>query len=184
VILGIDPGLSGALALYDPATDRLDVRDVPTLLLTRNAKNKREVDVQALVDLILWMAKLRPTVFIENSTPMPGGGLASTFSFGKTFGLLYGVCAANKLVIERVSPMAWKKLLAVPKDKDGARARASVLLPRHSSNWPLKKHDGRAEAALIALYGYRVTPAPRRQDDYDLPLIETAGVDVIVKAVE
>jgi crossover junction endodeoxyribonuclease RuvC len=165
MILGIDPGLSGALALYDPATNLLDVRDVPTLSLTRNLKNKREVDVQALVDMIAWMATSLPTVFIENATPMPGQGSSSIFSFGKTFGILYGVCAANKLVIERVAPQSWKRLLAVPKDKDGARARASVLLPRHSTNWPLKKHDGRAEAALIALYGYRVTPQPTSKPD-------------------
>jgi hypothetical protein len=43
----------------------------------------------------------------------------------------------------------------VPAEKDGARARASQLLPQHAGHWPLKKHDGRAEAALIALYGWR-----------------------------
>jgi crossover junction endodeoxyribonuclease RuvC len=157
LVLGIDPGLSGALALYDSECDLLEVCDVPTHLLTRNGKNKSEVDVQALVDLVDGMAVNRPRVFIENSTPMPGQGAASIFSFGKTFGLLYGVAAGRKLVIERVAPVKWKNALGVPKDKDGARARASVLLPTHSARWPLKKHDGRAEAALIALYGARVS---------------------------
>jgi crossover junction endodeoxyribonuclease RuvC len=156
LVLGIDPGLSGALVLYDSEIDGLDVWDVPTHALTRNGKNKSEVDVQALVDLIDVAAARRPRVFIENSTPMPGQGSASTFSFGKTFGLLYGVAAGRKLVIERVAPVRWKNALAVPRDKDGARARASVLLPAHSGHWPLKKHDGRAEAALIALYGSQV----------------------------
>lgn len=153
LVLGIDPGLSGALALYDSELDLLEVWDVPIHALTRNGKAKNEVDVQALVDLADAVFVHRPKVFIENSTPMPGQGSASTFAFGKTFGLLYGVMAGRKLVIERVSPMRWKKALGVPKDKDGARARASVLLPAHSGHWPLKKHDGRAEAALIALYG-------------------------------
>lgn len=155
VILGVDPGLSGALALYRPQAGRLEVWDVPVHELTRNGKNKREVDVQGLVDLVADFADECPLVIIENSTPMPGQGAASTFSFGKTYGILYGVLAAHKLVIERVAPVKWKRALDVPKDKDGARARASVLLPTHSTHWPLKKHDGRAEAALLALYGSR-----------------------------
>ena len=73
--------------------------------------------------------------------------------------LLYGVVAGRKLTIERVAPQKWKRALAVPADKDGARARASVLLPKHSGHWPLKKHDGRAEAALIALYGAKAGAA-------------------------
>lgn len=151
--LGIDPGLSGALALYEPVADALTIYDVPVHELTRNSKAKREVDAQGLVDLVAALSADRPTVFLENSTPMPGQGAASTFSFGKTFGIIYGVCAAQKLVIHKVAAVKWKRDLAVPKDKDGARARASVLLPAHTKNWPLKKHDGRAEAALLALYG-------------------------------
>jgi len=156
LVLGIDPGLDGALALLDSELNLLEVWDVPTLELSRNGKAKREIDVQALVDMVEGVVVYRPKVWIENSTPMPGQGSASTFAFGKTFGLLYGVCAAKKLVIERVAPQKWKKALAVPKEKDGARARASVLMPAHSTHWPLKRHDGRAEAALIALYGAKV----------------------------
>jgi hypothetical protein len=51
-----------------------------------------------------------------------------------------------------VPPLA----LRVPAEKDGARARASQLIPAGASWWPLVKHDGRAEAALIALYGSRL----------------------------
>ena len=29
------------------------------------------------------------------------------------------------------------------------------MFPYAANNWPLKKHDGRAEAALIAWYGAR-----------------------------
>jgi hypothetical protein len=30
------------------------------------------------------------------------------------------------------------------------------LLPAFSHNWDLKKHDGRAEAAMIAWHGFRL----------------------------
>jgi crossover junction endodeoxyribonuclease RuvC len=51
--------------------------------------------------------------------------------------------------------MKWKKSLGVPADKYAARMRASQLLPEFAHNWPLKKHDGRAEASLISLYGIK-----------------------------
>lgn len=41
------------------------------------------------------------------------------------------------------------------KGKDGSRARASELMPRHAGQWVRVKDDGRAEAALIALHGMR-----------------------------
>ena len=53
------------------------------------------------------------------------------------------------------SPRRWKRALHVPKAKDAARARASQLLPEAAHQWRLRKHDGRAEAALLALYGAR-----------------------------
>ena len=154
--LGIDPGLSGAIALYVPADDILFVADVPIHELRRNGKLRREPDVQAICNIVADCA-IRPriTAWIEHVSAMPGEGAVGAFTFGKIVGLLTGVCAAKGLIVERVTPSVWKKALAVPSDKDGARARASQLLPQHSRNWPLKKHDGRAEAALIALYGSR-----------------------------
>lgn len=152
--LGIDPGLSGAIALYEPATGILHVADIPVHELRRNGKLRREPDAQAICNIIADCAN-RPklTVWIEHVSAMPGEGAVGAFTFGKVVGLLTGICAANRLVVERVTPSVWKRAMAVPGDKDSARARASQLLPEHSRNWPLKKHDGRAEAALIALYG-------------------------------
>lgn len=153
--LGIDPGLSGAVALYIPANDTLHVGDVPVHELKRNGKTRREVDVHTLTTMLRDCAAYRPTVWIEHVSAMPGEGAVGAFTFGKVVGLLTGVCVALDLPLERVTPSVWKKAMGVTSDKDGTRARASALMPRHAGSWPLKKHDGRAEAALIALYGAR-----------------------------
>jgi len=155
VYLGIDPGLSGALALYIPATDTLHVGDVPIHEIKRGKQTKREVDVHRLVAIFRDCAVHRPIVWIEQVGTMPGEGPVGAFTFGRTVGILTGVAIAMDLVLERVTPQVWKRGLNVLADKDAARARASALLPRHAHCWPLKKHDGRAEAALIALYGAR-----------------------------
>jgi crossover junction endodeoxyribonuclease RuvC len=84
---------------------------------------------------------------------MPGQGISSTFAFGKTFGIILGVLAARGIPLTLVPAVRWKRRLHVQKSKDAARARASQLLPRCADQWRLKKHDGRAESALIALFG-------------------------------
>jgi len=152
-ILGIDPGLTGAIALYMPNRDTLFVGDVPLFELKRSGKLRREVDVHQLANMLADCAQHRPTVWIEHVSAMPGEGAVGAFTFGKTVGLLTGICVGLQLVIERVTPSVWKKAMGVTADKDATRARASQLLPQHASSWPLKKHDGRAEASLIALYG-------------------------------
>lgn len=153
-ILGLDPGLSGALAfLADDGA--VAVEDMPVLQLTRGGKNKREIDLTALARLIDERAADIVHAYVEQAGAMPGQGSTSMFAFGKAYGVALGIIAANFVPITTVSPVRWKKAMAVPKGKDAARARASQLLPRSARLWPLVKHDGRAEAALLALYGAR-----------------------------
>jgi crossover junction endodeoxyribonuclease RuvC len=153
--LGIDPGLTGAIALYTPMTDTLHVGDIPILEIKKGRQTKREVDTHALVGMLRDCALHRPTVWLEQVGTMPGEGAVGAFTFGRTVGILTGVVVALDLVLERVTPQVWKRDLGVLADKEATRARASALLPRHAHCWNLKKHHGRAEAALLAVYGAR-----------------------------
>ena len=148
-ILGIDPGLSGALAAH--AGTHLIVRDMPTFALTRGGKNKREIDCVQLVAIVRELNARE--AWLEQVSSMPGQGVSSVFAFGQAFGIIKGILAALNVPLHLVTPRVWKKALNVPAAKDGARARASQLMPWAAEYWPLVKHDGRAEAALIALYG-------------------------------
>lgn len=151
IVAGIDPGLSGAICLLD-TKGTISINDMPVHALTRGGKNKREVDPHRLATLLSGPIG---HAFIEQVGAMPGQGVSSMFSMGKTFGIIIGVLATHGVPMTFVSPVKWKKALQVPASKDGARARASQLLPHAAGNWPLVKHDGRAEAALIALWGIR-----------------------------
>jgi crossover junction endodeoxyribonuclease RuvC len=153
VIAGIDPGLSGGLFLLDPGHPSSgEAFDLPVHLLTRGGKKKREVDIQGLLGML---SRPLTHAFVELAGAMPGQGVSGVFAFGKCFGVILGVLAAREIPITLVPPAQWKRALAVPKAKDGARARASQLFPAAAHQWRLAKHDGRAEAALIALYGLR-----------------------------
>ena len=155
MIAGIDPGLSGALFFMDPDNPANgEAADLPVHLLIRGGKKKRELDTAGLIG-ILTPHRL-DHVLLEQVNAMPGQGVSGVFAFGKCYGVILGIVAARSIPLTLVTPTVWKRALGVPKAKDGARARASQLLPGAAHQWSLKKHDGRAEACLLALYGLRI----------------------------
>ncbi len=149
-VIGIDPGLSGAIAFF-ASVDDLMIIDVPSFEASRG----KQVDLHKLVSsfneaLTVYEPK---HAFIENVHTMPKQGISSAFKFGKTCAYLEMLIAAFSIPITLVTPQEWKKELKVQKHKDNSRLRASQLLPEHANMWPLKKHHNRAEAILIAYYG-------------------------------
>lgn len=150
MIIGIDPGLSGAIFLLQG--DDSDVFDMPVTERLVNGKLKRQIDPASLARILPTDAEF---VIVEQVSAMPGQGVTSSFNFGFTAGAIQGVVAALGLPLRTVHPQVWKRkfgLLGQP--KDASRAEASRRLPQHAHLWPLKKHDGRAEAALLALCGW------------------------------
>jgi crossover junction endodeoxyribonuclease RuvC len=153
-IAGTDPGLAGALFFLDPSRPSLgEAVDLPVHMLTRGGKKKRELDVAGLIGILT--SRRLEHVFVEQVNAMPGQGVSSTFAFGKGYGIILGIIAAHNIPLTLVAPAVWKRTLGVPKAKDAARARGSQLMPQCAEQWRLKKHDGRAEACLLALYGVR-----------------------------
>lgn len=155
-ILGIDPGLGGALALLT-AAGSLEISDMPCHEIERGGKHKRQVDVVALAGLVRTMAPSHAV--LERVGAMPGQGVSSMFGFGRSVGQLEGVIAALEIPVSYVAPQTWQKALKVPRGKDGSRLRASELMPAYAERWRLVKHHGRAEASLIALWGLTSRPA-------------------------
>lgn len=144
VILGVDPGLSGAIAFYRPAEPtRVTVYDMPVA--------DKRVDGATLARLI---EQSRPKLaFIESVAAMPGQGVASTFNFGAAFGTAIGVIQGLRIPHHRVAPARWKKTLSLNADKERSRAMALRVFTDSAEHFARKKDDGRAEAALIAFYG-------------------------------
>lgn len=149
---GVDPGYTGALAFYDAFEDELILFDTPCYQI----KGRNVIDMYQLADIIRPRAQAVRLCVIEEVHSMPKQGVASTFAFGKAAGAVQAAMAALKVPTELLRPRAWKQAMNCPVDKDAARQRASRLLPGHTTNWTLKKHDGRAEAALMALLAYRL----------------------------
>lgn len=155
-ILGVDPGLSGAMAMLNAGA--VDVFDIPTTTRTVNKKEKRQIDPY---QLSAWLEIQRPLIkfaVVEQVGTMPGQGVTSAFNFGFTTGCIHGIIAACGIEIRTVAPQVWKRKYGLlGQNKDASRGEASRRFPQFTHLWQLKKHDGRAEAALLALYGSEMT---------------------------
>ena len=142
-IMGLDPGASGAVAFYYPDHPKMiSAYDVPLV--------EKNINAAALYDLI---NQHRPDLaVVELVHSMPKQGVASSFNFGKSYGIALGVIGSLKIPAVHVSPTKWKKYFALSADKEEARALAISKWPA-SEHFRRKKDNGRAEAALLALYG-------------------------------
>lgn len=153
-VVGIDPGLSGAVAFYDRASGALEVADMPTFAVKSGKKTRNELNAVGFAGLFANAGNVAH-VFIERVNAMPGQGVVSMFRFGESYGIAQGVVAALRLPISYVTPQKWKATMGLGADKEGARKAIVNLMPQHAGFFARVKDAGRAEAALIAIYGAR-----------------------------
>lgn len=149
--IGIDPGLSGAIAIFDIQRGSLEVVDTPTLEITVGKSKKRTIAEQELVSILA--AAIPGRAFVERVAARPGQGVSSMFSFGLAYGQVRGVLACHQIPYTLVTPAEWRRALKVPEGKDGSRQRAMELFPAYAGLFRRKCDDGRSDAALIAYWG-------------------------------
>jgi Holliday junction resolvasome RuvABC endonuclease subunit len=154
--LGIDPGLSGALAIietYSGVPALIDAIDTPSVGTGPRAR----VDILAAAE---WIAKYSPsTCYLERGQAFPGQGASSGFSYGRAVGAVEAVVALCSIPLILVEASIWKRKLHLPgKDKEVARQKALQLFPSQHALLARKKDHGRAEAALIAVASLERAP--------------------------
>ena len=154
--LGIDPGVSGALALLEFAgvfsfPKLIALADMPVMPLGKKGK-KKQVNSSELVSLLIKWHRPELVVYLEQVQSMPGQGVSSMFNFGMGYGMIQGAIAALQLPMALVRPSAWKKRAGLLHcEKERSRTFAQQLFP--GADLSLKKDVGRAEAILIAMFG-------------------------------
>ena len=151
-IIGIDPGLSGGIAVLEN-NQVLSIFDMP--VMSEGKKNKRQLNSAQLVTLIKENIKSSEdvAVIVEQVNAMPGQGVTSMFNFGQTFGAIKGVCAALRLPIFFVRPSKWKKHFElINSSKDSSRTKAIEMYPAFSNQLAKKKDVNKSDAILIARF--------------------------------
>jgi len=161
-VVGVDPGVSGAIGVLGPDTRFLEVHDLPVIGVGR----KGEFDADALFVLASGIALKynNPLVRLEWPATRPDEAAESSKRFGVGLGLLWGVFIAVGCEVERVAPNGWKGRLGLSGKAGQARysrqqAADAVRGPRGGLL------DGRAEALLIAFEHVSRTQAGLRAMD-------------------
>ncbi|KAK8513393.1 hypothetical protein V6N13_002139 [Hibiscus sabdariffa] len=158
-VIGIDPDLSGAMALLktDSSGCSAQVFDSPYLPVQVGKRIRKRLDARSIVHLLKSLeAPIGTTAYIEQSIPFPRDGKQGWWSGGFGYGLWIGVLVASGFSVIPVPSLSWKKefeLTGAGSTKDDSRRLASTLFPSLSDMLKRKKDHGRAEALLIAAYG-------------------------------
>ncbi|XP_057956142.1 Holliday junction resolvase MOC1, chloroplastic [Malania oleifera] len=158
-VIGIDPDLSGALALLksDESGCSAQVFDSPHLQVLVGKRVRKRLDAKSIVHLLQsFNAPIGTTAYIEQSIPFPQDGKQGWWSGGFGYGLWIGILVASGFSVVPVPSFTWKnefELSGGPSSKDDSRKVASMLFPSLSPLFKRKKDHGRAEALLIAAYG-------------------------------
>lgn len=156
--MGIDPGITGALAVVAKDSTVICIEDCPTI----KVKGGRKVtDIYRLAKIMKEIKNKYKRLFavIEEPVAMPNKGRkmgsVSMLSFGRNVGILEGIIATLGIDYITVHPSSWKRAIFNGKqtDKDGAIELAKKLFPDTKKYLTLKSHHGRAEALLLSLYG-------------------------------
>jgi crossover junction endodeoxyribonuclease RuvC len=139
MIIGIDPGLSGAYALLTDAY--ATVGDLPIVNKHLDAAEFLRIIKAQPIDLAI----------VEAVTARPGNGSVSSFTFGRCYGAILATLACAGLRTITVPPAVWKRRMNLSADKERSRARAIMEFPQ-TTGLSRRRDEGRAEALLLALY--------------------------------
>jgi hypothetical protein len=167
-VLGIDPGLDGALAVLDlqqggTILHLTKVVPTPTLDVMVNKKKRRDYDVPGMWHLVedaVYPADVQVAmVGLEHQGPRPKEGVVSSYRTGHGYGLWRALVVAAQLPLTIVQPLVWRREFGLLRAGKQASVRAAVEgFPNYP--WSLTRHDGAADAILIAAFVARRRVVP------------------------
>lgn len=174
VVLGVDPGAKGAIAVVSVVThDLIELIDMPSYRINSKdsaAHGKLRVSPLGLARKLQKYSGAR--CCIEKVGSRPGNNIVSTFAFGQAFGIVLGVCAALGMHTCAVRPQEWIKNFQSEiqdgTDKNQHRECAKTHFQLNVNLFKRIADDGRADAALIALY--YINNISKYQDSSDIIL--------------
>lgn len=145
MIVGIDPGLKGGIAIDNEHVVPMPVHDGKICAISLRG--------------YLHHPNLR-IAYVEKVGAMPKQGVVSMFNFGFGCGIIEGVLLALGYTVHYVTPQKWKKAILGTEythDKDGAIAYCEYNYPDIGLIQPRCRtpHDGMADSICIRQYGIR-----------------------------
>jgi crossover junction endodeoxyribonuclease RuvC len=169
-IIGIDPGVTGAfcvmyegnpVALIDTP---VDIGYAAKKTPSGNLKIRRHLNARNIAEVLRHELhgsnpeKVIVMAYIEKAQPMPDQGVSTVFNYGVGYGVWLGVLGAMKIDVVEVRPADWKYQFfdkETSKDKSASIDVACRAFPGWADSMKRKKDHNRAEALLIATWGWQ-----------------------------
>lgn len=166
--VGVDPGLTGGLALLNHDATRVKTWPMPVTIIKTGGRTRKEVNPYALMKLvedILLSFDDNSIITIEQVSASPQMGTVSAFNFGAAYAMVKAAFAFHTMTnehlvrVEGAIPSVWKRHMrlhagvTITETKTLSRKKAQEMWPRSHQEFIQSKDDGRAEAALLAEYG-------------------------------
>jgi len=152
-VIGIDPGLTGAVAVLNMEGEVGPILDTPSFIMQGKRRDHDAVGMYAMLNDFL---ENDDHVFIEQQQSRPEAAVQSIFKVGYGFGLWVGMLVARGIKYTAVRPQTWQAAMyqgAVGEGKERSLMIASRLFP--NTQIPKTRHD-RADSLLLAEFGRRV----------------------------
>lgn len=155
IFCGIDPGLSGGMAIYDPTTKTLLTYPMPV-----GVKGSGAIHVQALIVRLCQLPNDASRCLVEEPFVLPKQGMASAMTIGENFGRILAALEVTSIPYRKINPATFRAAIGLPKGQDKELTARWVsswapdfTLPR-GSRGALK--DGETDAAALAIYASRM----------------------------
>ena len=150
--IGIDPGLTGGIALTD-GYKLYQCVDMPVLAIN----GKKQVNTHQLIQLFgAWSHQYDiGHCYIERAQGAGGQGASAVFNYGMGYGIVLASLVASGIRYTPVAPTKWKRLanLSGGASKKASLELAIALFPQKCLYFTRQKDHGRAEASIIAALG-------------------------------
>lgn len=160
VVLGVDPGINGAMVLMDDQLRIIWWADMPTL--PGRTSTRRQINHAALSEMLRGIKIDQYSVCVEKQWPQPTDPVTTAAAIGGYMAGWRQLCACLGLPLTEVAPRRWQnRCLAGATGetwKDRSMNAAALKFPALPLTRPKGRklwYDGRADAAWLAYYGLR-----------------------------
>ncbi len=160
IVIGVDPGINGAIAVYSTVSGLLERSKLPTvgLVTGKDAAMRRKVSARELRELVSTWSRRHAFAgeyvlgVIERMQPFPRAGPnrgtspSSLLSLGHTAGLVEGVISAWCREILTPMPQQWKRGF-------GLTSKKATSVAECRRRFGITVGHDQAEAILLAVWG-------------------------------
>ena len=157
MIVGVDLGLTGAIAILDDAGKLVFLSDMPTVKVPIGKRLRGGYDRDTIEDIAAdWDTTSAALLVIEDVYHIGYRGSLAARAAGIGWGLFLGLATAYGWREESVAPSEWQRALLAGRSrgKGASRVKAAELFP--GADLGGKADQGRADALLLATYGWRL----------------------------